>query len=232
MLSLYVEYLGISFTETHSRLQVFKFLKLPAEIRNKIYWDVLVKRYYCTESGYRFRQPPLTLVNKQIRSECLPVLYGFSSFTIDFERCHGDLVRLQNVWAMPPAMPFLINITKLNIRLSFGLRGPSGMGRLHVYIHMRKSELKPGPIQNMQLVYKPGQNGKDPASIREIYHHLVLDLMRAQDPFPRGMEGLVFLLSVYRREHMTVRALLYFAEKCPAAAEWAWMGMKTHFADV
>lgn len=189
-----------------------------------IYWNALVKRYYCTEFGYRFRQPPLTLVNKQIRSECLPVLYRNSSFTIDFERCYGDFVRLQSIWAMPPAMPVLNHITKLNVRFSFGLRVPTGMGRVHVYIHMRKSESECGPIPNMKLVYRPGDEGKDPASIEEVYRLLTRDLIRAHDPNIRSIRG---LMSIYRKRDLPARVLLYFAEKCPAAAEWAWMGMKT-----
>lgn len=58
---------------------VFEFLKLPAEVRNMIYWNVLVKRH----PFHLFAPPPLTQVNKQIRSESLPVLYGNGLFVAD-----------------------------------------------------------------------------------------------------------------------------------------------------
>lgn len=57
------------------------FLYLPAEVRNKIYWYSLVLH----PRSARIRslvQPPLTHVNRQVRSEALPIYYGNNRFEI------------------------------------------------------------------------------------------------------------------------------------------------------
>lgn len=57
------------------------FLDLPAEIRNKIYRRSLVKKRW-PDRIKGLIQPPLTLVNRQIRSEALPVYYGSNRFSL------------------------------------------------------------------------------------------------------------------------------------------------------
>ncbi|KAH8771053.1 hypothetical protein F5883DRAFT_520804 [Diaporthe sp. PMI_573] len=128
--------------------EAFEFLKLPPEIRNKIYWNVLVKkRYRCF-----FFQPPLTFVNKQIRSESLPVLYGNSSFIVCFDDNSfsgdpGKLSRLRKRWeilspvsAVSP-IPSFAFVTKLDIRYSFSdAATPENCVVFHIYMRNNDSD--------------------------------------------------------------------------------------------
>jgi hypothetical protein len=60
------------------------FLNLPAEIRNQIYNDALVKDNNNTikigSSAPYTREPALLLANKQVRNEAMPVFYGQNEF--------------------------------------------------------------------------------------------------------------------------------------------------------
>ncbi|KAL1866901.1 hypothetical protein Daus18300_006604 [Diaporthe australafricana] len=67
----------------------FPFLSLPPEIRNKVYRRPCI---YRTPASWRYlgffcfpdlRQAPITRVNKQIRSETLPMFYGRHRFIIE-----------------------------------------------------------------------------------------------------------------------------------------------------
>lgn len=186
-----------------------------------IYWIVLVKTHSHSSVHFRFRQPPLTLVNKQIRSESLPLFYGNGQFKIYFRRpCNFE--RLQKRWAVPQAMPNLTHITKLDIRFPFSPTRSSGRDVLHLYIVMRKSKLDRSTVRNKVLVCGPGVEGKDAARIMAVYEGLRIRLLGF--PYISTMEGLEF---GYEGKAMAVRALLYFAEKCPAA-EWIWMALKIH----
>lgn len=174
-----------------------------------IYWILLVKRYRCR----RFRQPALTLVNKQIRSESLPVLYGNGTFVFVERRWFFRLQRL------PPARPNLAHITKLDIRIPIHPL----TGGLELEIRMRKNKWECGHLRHKRLVGEPGVEWKSIAKVQAVYFQLLRKFLRVGGPrheivdirraFPGG--GI-----------LVIRGLLYFAEKCPAAAEWVWMALK------
>ncbi|KAK5257078.1 hypothetical protein LTR16_001669 [Cryomyces antarcticus] len=80
----------------------FPFLKLPAELRNRIYEDALlfrapralhdIVRDHARDSGDEpsqtvLCQPALTRVCKQIREESLPVYYGLNEFSAELLAC-------------------------------------------------------------------------------------------------------------------------------------------------
>ncbi|KAI7784342.1 hypothetical protein LA080_010125 [Diaporthe eres] len=212
---------GMSKQQSHTpegTAKVIEFLDLPAEIRNMIYWNVLVKKY----NGYCFRQPSLTLVNKQIRSESLPILYGNALFSICLRRYSLNFKQLLWRWPLPPAMSNLAHITRLDIRFSLGIRG-HWRGSA-VQIHMRKTEADGSHLMNKELMGRPGLRWKRGAGIRAFYNYLILD------PLTSGQHQLTSEenLSVNSGRDRVVRGLLYFAEKCPAAAEWVWMAAKVH----
>lgn len=186
-----------------------------------IYRNVLVKKY----DGYQFRQPSLTLVSKQIRSESLSILYGYALFSIFFWRYSLSFQQLLRRWPLPPAMS-LAHITKLDIRFSLGLRG-YGRG-LAVQIHMRKTESDGSHLLNKELVVRPGlswkRRWKRRARIEAVYNRLVFG------PLTSGQRVLTLeeIAAVKNGRGRVVGGLLYFAEKCPAAAEWVWMAAKVH----
>lgn len=193
--------------------KVFEFLKLPAEIRNTIYWNVLVKR----RSSYRFAQPPLTLVNKQIRCESLPVLYGNSVFFAYFGPYFPISERFQELPRLIPAIPNLAHITKLDIRFTIALgEFPSKRG-VDIFIYMRGKNSECGSLGNKNLVGEPGLEWKDRETIMAHFRRLM-------DTLPTdNFWQIVGMTWVARGMISVVRILLCFAETCPAAAEWVWM---------
>lgn len=85
-------------SSTGSQQAVSPFLRLPPEIRNIIYKEVLIQPGCGCARPHPTRplplctlaQPPLTRVNRQIREECLPVYYGSNTFSV--------FVRTRNVY--------------------------------------------------------------------------------------------------------------------------------------
>lgn len=77
-------------SSTGSQQAVLPFLRLPPEIRNIIYKEILIQPGCgCARSHpikplplFTLAQPPLTRVNRQIRQECLPVYYGSNTFSV------------------------------------------------------------------------------------------------------------------------------------------------------
>ena len=63
------------------------FAELPAELKNTIYQTILVDRYEIQikveEAWNSAKQPPLTRVSRQIRSETLPIFYGSNRFSFE-----------------------------------------------------------------------------------------------------------------------------------------------------
>lgn len=193
--------------------KVFEFLKLPAEIRNTVYWNVLVKR----RSSYRFAEPPLTLVNKQIRCESLPVLYGNGVFFAYFGPCFPISERFQELPRLIPAIPNLAHITKLDIRFTSALgEFPSQRG-VDIYIYMRGDKSECGFLGNNNLVGEPGLEWKDQETI-------MAHSRRLMDTLPADNFWQIIGKTWVELEMISVvRILLCFAERCPAAAEWVWM---------
>lgn len=185
-----------------------------------VYWIALVKEYNC----YRFRQHSLTLVNKQIRSESLPILYGHGLFSIYFFVCRWfhSFERIQRSRPIPPAMSNLTCITKLDIRFEIDFTWFSGGSDLGV--HMRKDESDGESLLNKKLVGRPGLDWKDRASIKAVYDSFMVDLQMAHYPSYWSLAEQVGALR--KGTDVVVEGLLFFAEKCPAAAGWVWMTLK------
>lgn len=203
--------------------KVFEFLKLPAEIRNMVYWNALVKRYKCR----RFRQPPLTLVNKQIRSETLPIIYGNGKFYIVWKYRHR-LKRSRKPCPMPPAMSNFTNITELNLKWRFEI-GISAFESLSVDIYMKNDESEDSRLQNKnkELVGRPGLEWKDRVGINATLKRLLVKEISPRLPSP--VIGTFVQIRFEFEMKSVVRGLLYFAEKYPVAAEWVWMAVKIHW---
>lgn len=88
---------------------------------------------------------------------------------------------------------------------------------------MRNSKSGRSTVKNKELVCRPGFEGKGHGRIRAVYEGLQTRLLG--DPYFSTFEGYE---SGFEGQAMAARALLYFAEKCPAAAEWIWMALKIH----
>lgn len=207
--------------------KVFEFLQLPAEIRNVVYWNALVKRYKCR----RFRQPPLTLVNKQIRSEALPIIYGNGKFYIVFGRFRHSFERFQKLWPMSPATSNFTNITKLKIQWRFEL-GFGCFKGLTVNIRMQNNEFDDRRLlnKNKELVGRPGLEWKDQASIKAVFDRLAMEELPPHYAVFQLHEILVQHIFDLKKDSV-IRGLLYFAEKCPLAAQWVWMGLKIRWIE-
>lgn len=116
---------------------------------------------------------------------------------------------------MFPAMPNLAHITKLDVRLSLQFGGR--IVGLDVTVHMRKDESKDGSLLNTTVVGRPGLAWKNRASIEVAYGRLIVNQRQRDNPS-----------HWYETTGAVVENLLYFAERCPAAAEWVWMKLERH----
>lgn len=191
-----------------------------------VYWNALVKRYKCRG----FRQPPLTLVNKQIRSEALPIIYGNGKFYIVFGRFRHSFDRFQKRWSMSPATSNFTNITKLNLQWRFDL-GFACFESLTVNIHMQNNEFDDSRLleNNKELVGRPGLEWKDQASVRAIFNRLAVEELPAN--YASRINQILVQHAFHFEKDSVIRGLLYLAEKCPLAAEWVWMGLKISWID-
>lgn len=179
-----------------------------------IYRNVLVKRHSC----FRFAQPPLTFVNKQIRSESLPVLYGKGQFYSDFGTYFPTTERFVKLAMHVPAIPNLAYVTKLEIRFCFGKIGYHDDRGVGLSIYMSDDKLGCGSLGDDNLVGQPGLEWRDKAGIERHYRRLL-----NQEPVSRVFWGTEMWFLTRRAARSVIRILLSFAERCPAAAEWIWM---------
>lgn len=204
--------------------KVFEFLKLPAEVRNMIYHNVLVKKRYC----HFFFQPPITLANKQIRSESLPLLYGNNKFILYFDRgllAPDPSTWLRNLWVAPrpvstvSAIPNLVYVAKLDIRLSFRNDWFPESADVDVFIRMRKWDLTSRNSLKNGIVSQHGLKWKDRAILESAYNLLVNDCLRG--PAYSGERQIA-----YGGVDLVINTVLHFAELCPATAEFVWMELE------
>ncbi|KAG8159955.1 hypothetical protein KVR01_010592 [Diaporthe batatas] len=218
----------------------FEFLKLPPEIRNKIYWNALVKNHDC----HFFFQPPLTRVNKQIRSESLPVLYGNNKFSVClFEGFLSDFPwkfpELRKRWDTPPQIPAVSTvssfayITRLDIRHEFwDGEYPGSCVFIDVCMrdkepncpglqNHRKRDMKPvcAGLRNRLMIRRPESGWESRVEIVSICIHLLshsASLLEWHGDNPLFQPVLDYMVEV-------MESLFFIAEKCPAAANWVWL---------
>lgn len=204
--------------------KVFEFLKLPAEIRNMIYRNVLVRK--C--SVRFFFQPPITLANKQIRSESLPVFYGNNKFVLSIDR---DLrvqdlpMLLPNLWYAPrpvstvSTIPNLIYVAKLDIWFSFSNGWFARSEDVDVLVRMRKRDLTSRNSMKNAIVSQHGLKREDRAILESVYDLLVNDCLH-------GPEFIGERRIAYGGMDSVISTVLHLAEICPKAAECVWMELE------
>lgn len=206
-------------TDHSLETKVFEFLKLPAEVRNMIYRDVLVGKRIV----HLFFQPPITLANKQIRSESLPVFYGHNKFVFSFHRDLGTQdLPLPKLWCAPrpvstvSAIPNLIYVAKLRIQFSFSHSWRPGCEDVDVFIRMRKRDLTSRNSRKNAIVSQHGLKWKDRAFLESVYDLLVNDRLH-------GPNFVGERLIAYGGMDSVITTVLHLAEICPEAAECVWM---------
>ncbi|KAF2841414.1 hypothetical protein M501DRAFT_1000623 [Patellaria atrata CBS 101060] len=76
------------------------FLKLPLEIRQEIFSYILPTTFKDKNHGIAWRRGHIALlaVNRQLNEECLDLMYGHSTFTIDVTY---DSIRFRYQWVLP-----------------------------------------------------------------------------------------------------------------------------------
>lgn len=110
------------------------FCDLPAEIRNRVYDLALVSAKDINLNTFRsqiaayenaLKQPPLTRVNKSIRSEALPIFYGCNK------------IKLSLRWCDPAVLKWLSHIGASNRKLLLNVEAycarPRGRRRLTIW---------------------------------------------------------------------------------------------------
>ncbi|POS73025.1 hypothetical protein DHEL01_v208577 [Diaporthe helianthi] len=213
--------------------KAFEFLKLPAEIRNMIYWNVLINK----RLRFLFFQPPLTLVNKQVRSETLPVLYGNNKFTVCVKLAlltHAD-ERLKQLWAVPAsvlsvsAILHFRYITKLDIwPTSFSdwvLLEPKFRAlnnRIGVRMTLRDRKRLDLIMKKKSTVNQHGFW----CEVLRILHAAANMYLEDGLLWRPGEEGEGQQLAREEPQSVEAHCLFYFTEICPAAGECVWMGFE------
>lgn len=194
--------------------KAFEFLKLPPEVRNMIYWNVLVKRH----PFHPFAPPPLTQVNKQIRSESLSVLYGNGLFVANCGSHSMAIPLFLQCPELATAIPNPAYITKLEIRFDFGSARSFRQKGLSVLINMRADKSECGSLGNDDFVGRPDLEWRDKARIENHYRRLLHETVLVCAT--RHMDA---IFAAKREMRPLVSDLLCFAKRCPAAAKWVWM---------
>lgn len=92
-------------------------LKLPPELRNKIYEFVLSERIYITDETERPYKPGLLQVNRQIRSETRTMFYHLATFA---GRRLPYTYQEVRQWGSNTSDHELRNIQDLSIDMNFG----------------------------------------------------------------------------------------------------------------
>jgi hypothetical protein len=183
-----------------------------------IYGYALVKkRFRCF-----FFQPPLTSVNRQIRSESLPILYGRSNFTIFFDGDtpsggHRKLARLRKRWeilspmsAMSPIPSFAL-VTKLDIQFSFSSAwNPRNQISFLIYMRNKVSDYA-GSYKGV-LVHEPGADWD--------WENVWLRCSRYTRRISRRTRS---DWACEETAILVAGTVVFFADKCPLAFEWIWM---------
>ena len=70
---------------TESRSEIFPFLELPAELRNQVYFEVIVSRLFirlAKNDNYNYTTPALLQVSRQIRHEARSIYYSMNMFQV------------------------------------------------------------------------------------------------------------------------------------------------------
>lgn len=190
-----------------------------------IYRDVLVGKRYV----HLFFQPPITLANKQIRSESLPVFYGNNKFIFSFHRDLGAQdppMLLPKLWCAPrpvstvSAIPNLIYIANLGIRLSFSNSWFSRSGDVDVFIRMTKRDLTSRNSMKNAILSQHGLKWKDRAILESVYD-LLVNNRRLHGPKLSGERQIA-----HGGMDSVISTVLHLAEICPEAAECVWMGAR------
>lgn len=209
--------------------KAFEFLKLPAEVRNMIYRNVLVKKRYC----YFLFQPPITLVNKQIRSESLPVLYGNNKFMVHFNSgllAQDPSMWLRSFWVAPDSVPTVsaisnfIYVAKLDIQFCFIDDWSPNSEDVDVCIRMRRGDLTSRSSMKYGIASQRGLKWEDRPILESAYKRLVNDCLQ-------GNQYSVERQLAYGGMHSVITTMLDWAKICPATVVSVWMELETKWRD-
>lgn len=174
-----------------------------------------------------FSQPPLTLVNKQIRSESLPLFYGNNKFIVDcldnyYVERGWRFPQLRRRWKTPTKIPevsVLTNfdlVTKLDLRYAFWGHDVDERA-VEIDIYMRKQ--KPDDLEWYEdycTLDHSGEGLKSSADMRRIF----LKLIRITSSEMEWALSDPLIVRVFQDLNNVIKSLLFFAKKCPLATGW------------
>lgn len=210
--------------------KAFKFLALPAEIRNIIYREALSPTM---PSGLKqvvltLAHPPLARVNKQLRDESLPIFYGENNFYINI-KARSTQRPLGQRFCRGLGFPFERYVAMFEAFSAWGSGGPGTSCIRHVksirihYDHCSQDRTTPSVSFHLGAP-RPGIPRGWPSRRTRICEGVAdwadLAAVRAallgeMDAWASGRGSLSQLLPWWRM----AAALWFCAKECPLAAE-------------
>ena len=132
----------------------FRFLDLPAELRNRIYNLVFTgcDRVTITPAtkhttGY----PAITKISRQIRSEVLPIFYCSTTFELLFRSTSSVIAIVAQNWARNVIRDWLKQLRTLSVSTRMNKAGTT-LGK-HAYIKHQEIRFTLGPEEGLQVHY-------------------------------------------------------------------------------
>ena len=132
----------------------FRFLDLPAELRNRIYNLVLADSDRVTitlKTKHTTGYPAITKISRQIRSEVLPIFYCATTFELLFHSTSPGIAGVAQQWARNVVRDWLKQLRNLSVSIRINKVGiTSGE---HAYIKHQEIRFTLTPEEGLQVHY-------------------------------------------------------------------------------
>ncbi|KAK7715631.1 hypothetical protein SLS63_011387 [Diaporthe eres] len=200
----------------------FPFLRLPAEIRNTIYHELLTWHWWEHEDNRLYEQPAITRVSSQLRAEALPLYFGEVVHLVKTESSRDWVPSIQrivdNFTRGPGGQPGSSSLRLLNgIQLDF--MTPSGV---HIEVDLvtdpeNLTVRAPGDPSERVIVGSPDLDWTDAAAVGAACDEAALLLEEDLRGGPLFAEEGVLLVqpSDIPDQRAALDALRIFALACP-----------------
>jgi hypothetical protein len=176
----------------------FRFLDLPAELRNRIYSLVLTgcdRVTITSETKHTTEYPSITKISRQIRSEVLPVFYSSTTCELSFRSTSPGVARVAQNWACNVVGDWLKQLRTLSINVR-ATRDSSRIGSTTVVSQHQEIWFTLGPDKGL-LIHYPQQLTDHTKSLLD---RQVKSVRRTSEVMGIHKDGRVLLLALVHQQ--------------------------------